>query len=208
MKPWLAGGVYGRTGGGADGAAGDRGGRHQPRIRLVQPGPDRPGRFRLARAEDSTAKRGWSDTPPESTIPAGYIEGAQRYGLDLRPTVLVSATPKGPVTDEAFDTMTAEMIRRSSRAIGRIDGVLLALHGAMVVESHPHGDAELVRRVREARGAAHAHRGDARFPRQHRAGNRASSPRPWSPSRRTRTSIPRSAACRRRASWRRPCAAR
>lgn len=91
------------------------------------------------------------ETGKQSTIPAGYIEGARRYDLDLRPTVLVSATPKGPVTDEAFDTMTAEMIRQI-RAIGRIDGVLLALHGAMVVESHPHGDTETVRRVREAVG--------------------------------------------------------
>lgn len=36
------------------------------------------------------------ETAVQNTIPAGYIEGAQRYGLDLRPTVLVSATPKGP----------------------------------------------------------------------------------------------------------------
>lgn len=47
--------------------------------------------------------------------------------------------------------MSAEMIRQI-RAIRGLDGVLLALHGAMVVESHPHGDAELVRRVRDAVG--------------------------------------------------------
>ena len=90
-------------------------------------------------------------TAKGSTIPAGYIEGARLYGLDLRPTVVVSATPKGPVTTDAFNTMTTEMIRRM-RALGKIDGVLLALHGAMVVEGYPHGDAELVRRVREAVG--------------------------------------------------------
>src|SRR5260221_12417387 len=34
----------------------------------------------------------------------------------------------------------------------RYDGVLLVLHGAMVVDSYPSGDAEIVRRVRQAMG--------------------------------------------------------
>jgi microcystin degradation protein MlrC len=86
-----------------------------------------------------------------NTTVSGYIEGAQKYGLDLYPTVVVGADPKGPVTDEAFNTLSAEMIRQL-KAAPKLDGVLLALHGAMVVESYPHGDAELVRRVREALG--------------------------------------------------------
>lgn len=96
-------------------------------------------------------REAWLRETAGSTIPAGFIEGARQFGLDLRPGVLVGATPKGPVTDEAFETMTAEMIQQI-RAIEKLDGVLLALHGAMVVESHPHGDAELVRRVRQAVG--------------------------------------------------------
>ncbi|MDP6982439.1 MAG: M81 family metallopeptidase, partial [Candidatus Latescibacteria bacterium] len=36
--------------------------------------------------------------------------------------------------------------------LGPVDGVLLALHGAMVVEGIGHGDAETVRRVREQVG--------------------------------------------------------
>ncbi|MCL4401766.1 MAG: M81 family metallopeptidase [Acidobacteria bacterium] len=87
----------------------------------------------------------------QNTIAAGYIEGAGKYGLALYPAVVVQATPKGPVTDEAFETITAEMIRRIKR-LPKLDGVLLALHGAMVVESYPHGDTELVRRVRQAVG--------------------------------------------------------
>jgi len=86
-----------------------------------------------------------------STELSGYIEGARRFGLDLYPTVVVSADPKGLVTDEAFNTITAEMIRQL-QAVPQLDGVLLALHGAMVVESYSSGDAELVRRVRTALG--------------------------------------------------------
>jgi microcystin degradation protein MlrC len=102
--------------------------------------PQRTGRERFLR-----------DHRTENTTVAGYIEGAKLHGLDLYPTVVVGATPKGPVTDQAFNTIMAEMLRQL-KALGKVDGVLLALHGAMVVESYPHGDAELVRRVREAMG--------------------------------------------------------
>lgn len=86
-----------------------------------------------------------------STTIAGYIEGARRYNLDLIPTMWAQATPAGPLTDETFDTLSAELIRQL-KAIPDLDGVLLALHGAMVVEGHPHGDAELMRRIRAALG--------------------------------------------------------
>jgi microcystin degradation protein MlrC len=82
---------------------------------------------------------------------AGYIEGAGKFGLDLVPTLFAEATPAGPVTADALDKLTAELITRV-RAAGRLDGLLLALHGAMVTEKYPHGDAEIVRRLREAVG--------------------------------------------------------
>ncbi len=82
---------------------------------------------------------------------SGFIEGAARYDFDLFPIVAAEAIPSGPVTDGAFDAITAEMIS-GLRAGGKLDGLLLALHGAMVAESHPHADAETVRRIREAAG--------------------------------------------------------
>jgi microcystin degradation protein MlrC len=81
----------------------------------------------------------------------GFIEGAQKFGLDLVPTIVASATPAGPVTGQALDALTAELIERIRQA-GRLDGLLLALHGAMVTESHPDGDAEVLRRLRKALG--------------------------------------------------------
>ena len=81
----------------------------------------------------------------------GYIEGAEIHGLDLLYTVVASATPAGPVTDRALDTLTSELIERLRQA-GPVDGLLLALHGAMVVESHPDGDAEVLRRLRKSLG--------------------------------------------------------
>jgi microcystin degradation protein MlrC len=99
-------------------------------------------------AEEFMRKRGADN----STV-AGYIEGARQYGLDLYPTLVVGASPKGPVESQAFETLMAELLRRL-QAAPKFDGVLLALHGAMVVESYPSGDAEIVRRVREAVGPA------------------------------------------------------
>lgn len=81
----------------------------------------------------------------------GYIEGAAIHGLDLVYTMFASAMPSGPVTDNAFDALTSELIERL-RQVGPVDGLLLALHGAMVVESYPDGDAEVLRRLRKAVG--------------------------------------------------------
>jgi microcystin degradation protein MlrC len=57
----------------------------------------------------------------------------------------------GTVTDQAFDTLTNELTDRLKKA-PKLDGILLLLHGTMVDESHPHADAEVVRRVRRTMG--------------------------------------------------------
>lgn len=85
------------------------------------------------------------------SISAGYIEGAKQTGLELYPTIITRATPKGPVTDDAFNTLMEELIS-GLKAVPKLQGILLALHGAMVVESYPSGDEEIVRRVRTAFG--------------------------------------------------------
>lgn len=87
------------------------------------------------------------------TTSAGYIEGAKRFGLELYPTLVTGATPKGPVTDQAFNAMMKEIIS-SLKAGPKLQGILLNLHGAMIVESYPSGDEEIVKRVREAFGKA------------------------------------------------------
>jgi microcystin degradation protein MlrC len=85
------------------------------------------------------------------TTSSGYIEGAKKFGLDLYPALLVRARPMGPVTDAAFETMMGEMIQQLKSG-PKLDGILLNLHGAMVVESYPSGDEEIVKRVRDAFG--------------------------------------------------------
>lgn len=105
---------------------------------------------RSVAAEGQDALSLWADNNDEV---AGMVEAGREAGFELVPTLVAVATPSGPVTDEAFDALTGELAARL-RAAGKLDGVLLALHGAMVTESHPHGDAEVVRRVREVIGPA------------------------------------------------------
>lgn len=83
---------------------------------------------------------------------AGYIAGADEYDYDLHATLGANATPAGTVTREAYETIIGEILDNLRSAKGQIDGILLALHGAMVTQDYPQGDAETVRRVRELMG--------------------------------------------------------
>jgi microcystin degradation protein MlrC len=85
------------------------------------------------------------------TEAAGFVEGAAEAGYDLVPVIHAAATPKGPVAPEAFEALCRQLID-GLRTIPRLDGILLALHGAMYCEEFPHADEEIVRRVRTAFG--------------------------------------------------------
>jgi microcystin degradation protein MlrC len=90
----------------------------------------------------------WQDTHHEV---AGFIQGGRELGFDLVPTLLAWATPAGPVTADAFETLTGELTAAIREAPG-LDGMLLACHGAMVSQEYPDADGEIIRRVREALG--------------------------------------------------------
>lgn len=89
----------------------------------------------------------WRDAHHEV---GGFIAGADRFGYEPAPTVMAWATPAGPVADDVLDEVVAEILdgcRRSSA-----DGLLVALHGAMVSRSYPEADAEVLRRLRAGLG--------------------------------------------------------
>ena len=90
----------------------------------------------------------WADAHHEIS---GFIQGATDYNYTAYPTMMASATPAGRVTDDAFDRLT-DMLIQHLKAVPKYEGVLLALHGAMVTESYPDGDGETLRRLREAFG--------------------------------------------------------
>jgi microcystin degradation protein MlrC len=80
----------------------------------------------------------------------GFLAGAREFGFEVVPTTMAWATPAGPVDDAVLDEVVAgivEACRRSSP-----DGLLVALHGAMVTGRHPSGDTEVLRRLRAELG--------------------------------------------------------
>jgi microcystin degradation protein MlrC len=105
--------------------------------------------FRLRNGRDAEATL--ADWATGNSEVAGFLEEGSRSGFDLIPTIYAAATPKGPVTSEAFEELTARLIGSMQEA-GKIDGILLALHGAMYTEEFPQADEEIVRRVRGAMG--------------------------------------------------------
>jgi len=108
------------------------------------------GQFRLRAGTDREATlRDWRTGNSEV---AGFLEEAERRNFDLVPILYASATPNGPVTADAFETLTGQLIE-GIRNVADLDGVLLALHGAMFTEEFPQADEEIVCRVREAVGS-------------------------------------------------------
>jgi microcystin degradation protein MlrC len=79
----------------------------------------------------------------------GFVAGADSLGYELLPTVMAWATPSGPVADEVLDEVVAEI---AERARDTADGLLLALHGAMVTARHLDADGEVLRRLRSELG--------------------------------------------------------
>lgn len=79
-----------------------------------------------------------------------FLEAAEVEGFEPLPLVMAWATPSGPVTPDVFDEVTGYLVEQLRQQ--RPDGLLLALHGAMVAESHPDADGEIVTRLRAALG--------------------------------------------------------
>ena len=84
----------------------------------------------------------------------GFISGAATQGFDLLPILAVWATPAGMVTAEAIERLSGMLVAglREQMLDGPVDGVLLALHGAMVTEIDDDGEGFLLQTVRDTVG--------------------------------------------------------
>lgn len=89
----------------------------------------------------------WRDAHHEV---GGFLDGAERYGYDVVPLAMAWATPSGPVTDALFEHVADALV--TGVRMAQPDGVLVALHGAMVTPTYPDADAEILRRLRAAIG--------------------------------------------------------
>lgn len=78
----------------------------------------------------------------------GFMNAAKPKGWELHPIVWAAAAPSSYVSTEAFEYVAGKILNGIAALKGRIDGVYLDLHGAMVTEAHEDGEGELLRRVR------------------------------------------------------------
>ena len=77
----------------------------------------------------------------------GYIDSAKKYGWEPVWAGAANATPSGKLTKETWETIR-DMIVGAARQAGKLDGVCLSLHGAMVTETEDDAEGALLELLR------------------------------------------------------------
>ncbi len=86
----------------------------------------------------------------------GFIEAAAIHGFEIVPLLWGFAYPSGLIDRADYESLKEELLDRLRQAEstgGPVDGVLLDLHGAMVVEGIDDGDGDLIEAVRDQVGS-------------------------------------------------------
>jgi microcystin degradation protein MlrC len=78
----------------------------------------------------------------------GALDAIREAGAVAVPLLATMAMASGTVERASFEILMNEIVERL-KAAGPVDGVFLALHGAMIIEDEPDAESEIVRRVRE-----------------------------------------------------------
>lgn len=78
---------------------------------------------------------------------AGFLEAAAEVGWKVTTPIAVPCAPAGPMSSTAF-AVFRDAVLDGVRGAGPLDGVLLALHGANVVEDEPDPDGAVAQDVR------------------------------------------------------------
>ena len=81
-----------------------------------------------------------------STELAGFLDASRTHGWQIEHVLSAAAGPSGKVERAAFDWLCDPIVAAVER--GRFDGILLGLHGAMVLDFCEDGDGEILRRIR------------------------------------------------------------
>jgi microcystin degradation protein MlrC len=81
----------------------------------------------------------------------GFFAGCDAEGIDAVPGFATFAVPSGAIAAEDFERI-AQSLLDALDAMGPVDGLLVALHGATVSEIHRDADGEILRRIRARTG--------------------------------------------------------
>ena len=85
------------------------------------------------------------------TITGGFLDVAEQLNLEPVPLLWTFATPSGMVEQAAYQTLKMEFLSLLENA-GKLDAVLLDLHGAMVTDELEDAEGDLIQAVREIVG--------------------------------------------------------
>ncbi|MFO1084538.1 MAG: M81 family metallopeptidase [Reyranellaceae bacterium] len=76
-----------------------------------------------------------------------YIDAAKQYGWQPVWAGAANATPSGKLTRECWETIRDRIVG-AARAAGKLDGICLSLHGAMVTETEDDAEGALLELLR------------------------------------------------------------
>jgi microcystin degradation protein MlrC len=77
----------------------------------------------------------------------GYIDSVAKYGWQPVWAGAANATPSGKLTKECWETIR-DMIVGTAKKAGKLDGICLSLHGAMVTETEDDAEGALLELLR------------------------------------------------------------
>lgn len=82
----------------------------------------------------------------------GFLDGADKHSFQAIPLLWGFAYPSGLIVREDYESLKSEFfarLREEESRNGPVDGVLLDMHGAMVVEGIDDGDGDFIAAVRD-----------------------------------------------------------
>ena len=83
---------------------------------------------------------------------AGALDFAESQQVELIPTLACNAVSSGYIQFQVFESLLTELLERLESALP-VDGVFIALHGAMVAEGYADASGEVLARIRSLIGA-------------------------------------------------------
>ena len=83
----------------------------------------------------------------------GFIDVLESQGIEMIPICDAMGGATATVADEVYDFYVGEMTRGFAAVAGELDGILLAMHGAMATESRQDPETDAVQEIRQAVGS-------------------------------------------------------
>jgi microcystin degradation protein MlrC len=87
-----------------------------------------------------------------NTALAGFMDAARAHQWQLHHVISADAAPGGRVSQDAYDRLTSHIITAVKSHAGKIDGIILGLHGAMSTEFSDDGEGDLLALIRHVVG--------------------------------------------------------